>query len=43
MSAISDVTVNFPIYRQFGPIRKMVFKTYIFINSNLILQKLKTT
>ena len=35
-----DVTVIFPIYGQFGAIRKpysgrMVCKTYIFINSNL--------
>ena len=48
MSANCDVIAIFPIYGQFGAIRKpdsgpIVCKTYIFINSNLfILQKLKT-
>ena len=39
-----DVTVIFPIYGQFGPIQKpdsgrIVCKTYIFINSNLLSYK----
>ena len=43
-SASCDIIVNFSIYGQFGPIRKpdsrrMVFKTYIFINSNLLSYK----
>ena len=43
-----DVIVISPIYLQFGAIQKpdsgrIVYKTYIFINSNIyILQKLKT-
>ena len=44
MSANSDVIVIFPIYGQFGAIRKpdsgrIVCKTYIFINSNLLSYK----
>ena len=44
MSASCDVIVIFPIYSQFGAIRKpnsgrMVCKTYIFINSNLLSYK----
>ena len=40
MSANCDVIVIFPIYGQFGAIRKpvsecIVYKTYIFTNSNL--------
>ena len=40
-SVYRDVNVIFPIYGQFGSIRKedsgrSVFKTYIFINSNLL-------
>ena len=40
-----DVIVIFPIYGQFGAIRKpdsgrMVCKTYIFINSNLLSGKI---
>ena len=48
MSVHYDVIVIFPIYGQFGGIRKpdserIICKTYIFINSNFfILQKLKT-
>ena len=47
MSANCDVIVIFSIYGQFGVIKKfdsesLVYKTYIFINSNLFLQKLKT-
>ena len=46
MSANCDVVVFFPIYGEFSAIRKpdsgcMVYKTYIFINNNL-LQNLKT-
>ena len=41
MSVNFDAVVIFPIYGQFGAIRKpdsarMVFKTYIFIDSNLL-------
>ena len=41
MSTICDLIVIFPIYGQFGAIRKpdsgrIVCKTYIFINSNLL-------
>ena len=44
MSANCDVIVIFPIYGQFGAIRKldsgrMVYKTYIFINSNRLSHK----
>ena len=44
MSENSDVIVVFPIYGQFGAIRKpdsgrIVCKTYIFINSNLLSYK----
>ena len=44
MSANYDVTVIFPIYGQFGAIRKpdsgsIVCKTYIFIKSNLLPYK----
>ena len=44
MSTICDVIVIFPIYDQFGRIRKpesgrIVCKTYIFINSNLLSYK----
>ena len=44
MTANCDVIVIFPIYSQFGAIRKpdsggIVCKTYIFINSNLYLTK----
>ena len=44
MSANCDVIVIFPIYGQFGAIRKpdsgrIVCKTYIFINSNLLSYK----
>ena len=44
MSAKCDVIVNFPIYGQFGAIRKpdsgrIVCKTYMFINSNLLSYK----
>ena len=44
MSANYDVIVIFPIYDQFGAIRKpdsisMVCKTYIFITSNIYLTK----
>ena len=44
MSENCDVIVIFPIYGQFGAIRKpdsgrIVCKTYIFINSNLYLTK----
>ena len=45
MSANSDLIVIFPIYGQFGAIRKsdsgrIVCKTYIFINSNLLSCKI---
>ena len=45
MSGNFDVIVIFPIYIQFGAIRKqdsgrIVFKTYIFINSNLLSCKI---
>ena len=44
MSGNCDVVVFFPIYDQFAGIRKpdserMVYKTYIFINSNLLSYK----
>ena len=44
MSTSCDVIVNFPIYGQFGAIQKldseyMVYKSYIFINSNLLSYK----
>ena len=44
ISANCDVIVIFPIYSQFAAIRKldsgrMVYKTYIFINSNLLSYK----
>ena len=44
MSVNCDATVIFPIYGKFGAIRKLVFerivcKTYIFINSNLLSYK----
>ena len=44
MSGICDVIVIFSIYGQFGPIQKpdsgrIVCKTYIFINSNLLSYK----
>ena len=44
MSANCDVIVIFPIYGQFGAIRKpysrfIVCKTYILINSNLLYYK----
>ena len=44
MSANCDVIVIFPIYGQFGAIRKpdsgfMVCKTYIFISSSLLSYK----
>ena len=44
MSANSDIIVNFPIYGQFGAIRKpdsghIVRKNYIFIKSNLFSYK----
>ena len=44
MSTDCDVIVIFPIYDQFGRIRKpesgrIVCKTYIFINSNLLSYK----
>ena len=44
MSANCDVMVIFPIYDQFGAIRKpdsgrIVCKTYIFSNSNLLSYK----
>ena len=44
MSATYDVIVIFPIYGQFGAIWKpdswrMICKTYIFINSNLLSYK----
>ena len=44
MSKMCDVIVIFPIYGQFGAIRKLDFgcivcKTYIFINSNLLSYK----
>ena len=47
MSENCDVIVIFPILRRFGAIRKpdsrrMISKTFIFINSNFFLQKLKT-
>ena len=45
MSENCDVIVIFPIYGQFGAIRKpdsgrIVCKTYIFINSNLLSYKI---
>ena len=45
MSANSDLLVIFPIYGQFGAIRKsdsgrIFCKTYIFINSNLLSCKI---
>ena len=45
MSGNCDAIVIFPIYVQFGAIRKpdsghIVFKTYIFINSNLLSYKI---
>ena len=44
MSTSCDGIVNFPIYGQFGAIQKldseyMVYKSYIFINSNLLSYK----
>ena len=44
MSANCDVIVFFPIYGQFAAIRKldsrrMVYKTYIFLSSNLLSYK----
>ena len=44
MSANCDVIVIFPIYGQFGAVRKLdsrrtVYKTYIFIKSNLLFYK----
>ena len=49
MSANCDIIVIFPIFGQIGEIQKLdseriVCKTYIFINSNLLsyIQKLKT-
>ena len=44
MSANCDVIVIFPIYGQFGAVRKpdskrILCKTYIFINSNLLSYK----
>ena len=44
MSANCDVIVIFPIYGQFGAIRKpvsgrIVYKIYIFTNSNLLSNK----
>ena len=44
MSENFDVIVIFPIYGQFGAIRKpesvrMVWKTFIFINSNFLSYK----
>ena len=44
MSPNCDVIVFFPIYDQFAAIRKpdsgrMVYKTYIYINSNLLSYK----
>ena len=44
MSANCDVIVIFPIYGQFPTIqkpdsRRMVYKTYIFINNNLLSWK----
>ena len=46
MSTIFDVIDVFSIYGQFGEIRipdfgSMVFKTYIFINSNILSYKTK--
>ena len=46
MSANCDVIVIFPIYGQFGAIRKpvserIVYKTYIFTNSNLFKKNWK--
>ena len=45
MSTNGDVIVIFPIYGQFGAIRKpdsgrIVCKTYIFINSNFLSYKI---
>ena len=47
LSQNCDVIDIFPIYKQFGAIGKpdsgcIICKTYIFINSNFILQKPKT-
>ena len=47
MSANCDVIVIFPIYGEFGGIwkpdsRRIVCKTYIFNNSNILSCKLKT-
>ena len=48
MSENCDINVIFPIYGQFGAIRKLdssciIFKTYIIINSNILsYKKLKT-
>ena len=47
MLADCDVIIIFPIYGPLGAIQKpdcghVICKTYIFINSNFILQKLKT-
>ena len=44
MTANGDVFVFFPIYGQFAAIRKpdsgrMVYKSYIFINNNLLFYK----
>ena len=44
MSEYGDVIYTFPIYGQFGPIQKpdagrIVFKTYILINSYLLSYK----
>ena len=44
MSAYYDVIVIFPIYGQFGAIwkldsRRIICKTYIFINTNLLSYK----
>ena len=44
MSENCDVIAIFPIYGQFGAIRKLhsgriTYKTYIFINSNLLSYK----
>ena len=45
MSANCDIIIAFPIYGEFGAIRKpdsqcMVCKIYIFINSNLLSYKI---
>ena len=39
MSTNRDVIVIFPIYGQFGDSRRIVCKTYIFINSNFLCYK----